>query len=122
MTIFCNHHFTVKKGFNVSRHSFTPVPNVDSSVIQFIAKENIYSPSDTALFFAMTRSFFWGRRKTMMNCLMNSPHILCNHAIKENKTLTQRLKARGESLSLEEHHALFSMIQPYISLPNQCSN
>lgn len=122
MTIFCNHHFTVKKGFNVSRNCFTPVPNVDSSVIQFIAKENTYSPSDTALFFAMTRSFFWGRRKTMMNCLMNSPHICCDEAIKGNATLNQHLKQRGETLSLEEHQALFSMIHPYISLPNECSN
>lgn len=50
MTIFCTHHFTVKKGFNVSRNCFTPVPNVDSCIIQLTAKETIYSQSDSDLF------------------------------------------------------------------------
>ena len=121
MTIFCNYHFTITKGFNVSRHCFSPEPNVDSSVIQLQAKKNVFSKSDTPLFFAMTRSFFWGRRKTMLNCLINSPHIHCDENIKNNNALKQLLKKRGESLSLEEHQSLFTTIKPYITLSKKCS-
>ncbi|RAP24814.1 ribosomal RNA small subunit methyltransferase A [Candidatus Marinamargulisbacteria bacterium SCGC AG-343-K17] len=118
MTIFCNYHFTITKGFNVSRHCFTPEPNVDSSVIQLTAKNDVFSESDAALFFAMTRSFFWGRRKTMINCLLNSPHLHCKPTIKSNKQLSNILSKRGESLGLEEHQQLFNDIKPYISHPN----
>lgn len=115
-TLFSNYHFDIRKGFRVSRHCFSPEPNVDSMVIKLTPKKNALSDNDTQRFFAMTRSFFWGRRKTMLNCLMNSPYCHCSPDIQENHALTHALKQRGEALNLENHLALFEQVKPYIQL------
>ncbi len=115
MTIFSNYHFSMTRGFPVSRNSFTPIPNVDSYVLKLTPKKSHFKPSDEALFFAMTRSFFWGRRKTMLNCLLNSPYITCNPKIRENQSLCRELSNRGETYDLEDHQVLFTKLIPFLT-------
>ena len=40
MSLFCQYHFEIEKGFFVSRNCFSPKPNVDSYVIKLTAKKN----------------------------------------------------------------------------------
>ena len=40
LSVFINYFYDIKKVFNVSRNCFIPKPNVDSSVIKMIRKEN----------------------------------------------------------------------------------
>ena len=108
MTIFCCYHFEITRGFSVSRNSFTPVPNVDSYVIKLTPKKSHFKPAEEKLFFAMTRSFFWGRRKTMLNCLLNSPYLTCSPHIRDHKLLCNELAKRGETYDLDDHKKLFS--------------
>lgn len=115
LSLFCNYHFDINKGFNVSRECFSPKPNVDSKVIQLIPKKGILNKTDEPLFFAMTKSLFWGRRKTIINCLLNAPHIQCNPAIKTIH-LPERSK-RAEQLSLSDHISLFKTIKNQLQLP-----
>ena len=62
----------------------------------------------------MTRTFFWGRRKTMLTCLKSSPYI----ELISKLTLEQqiKLKQRGESLSLIELIKLFNDINQRINI------
>lgn len=114
MSIFCQYHFTIKKGFSVSRNCFNPKPNVDSYVLKLTAKKPCLPDTLEPLFFAMTRTFFWGRRKTMLTCLKSSPYI----ELISKLTLEQqiKLKQRGESLSLIELIKLFNDINQRINI------
>ena len=115
LTLFCNYHFNIKKGFNVSKECFFPKPTVTSTVIQLTPKDSELATNDEQLFFAMTKSLFWGRRKTMLNGLLNSPHIHCNETIKDLKLPI--LKQRAEILSLSEQIKLFKLIKNELKLP-----
>jgi 16S rRNA (adenine1518-N6/adenine1519-N6)-dimethyltransferase len=112
--IFCQYHFAIEKGFVVSRQCFSPIPGVDSMVIRLLPRKSALSPTDEARFFSMTRSFFWGRRKTMLNCLLQSPHANVDRAIQDDIDLTNILAARGEVLGLNDHLALFQRVNPYL--------
>ncbi len=113
-SIFCKYHFAIEKGFVVSRQCFYPIPGVDSMVIRLLPRNSPLSPTDEARFFSMTRSFFWGRRKTMLNCLLHSPHVNVVRTIQEDIDLTNTLAGRGEMLGLEDHLALFQQVAPYL--------
>ena len=115
MTIFCNYYFDVNKGFGVSRNCFTPPPNVDSQVIQLTTKAPLLPANDEPLFFAMTRTLFWGRRKTIIKCLKTGPYLFLQDGYPDRP----EFKHRGESLSLNELKGLFDALQPYLKLrPN----
>ena len=116
LTIFCNFHFTITKGFNVSRSCFKPAPNVDSYVLKLIPKKAPLSTTDSHLFFAMARSLFWGRRKTILNCLSQSPYITCTPNIKSNNEISKLLATRGETHSLTGLLSLFNNIKYDISI------
>ena len=64
----------------------------------------------------MTRSFF-GADETMLNCLMSSPYLECDEAIKEDSLLTEKLTCRGESLDLDDHLALFDPLNNLSNYP-----
>ena len=113
LTIFCNYHFHCKKGFNVSRNCFYPKPNVDSYVLQLIPKKSALNKTDEALFFALTKSLFWGRRKTMLTCLKKSPYI---HYSPKKTIKTNQLTKRGETLSLDQLFLLFNELKPDIQI------
>jgi 16S rRNA (adenine1518-N6/adenine1519-N6)-dimethyltransferase len=112
MSIFCQYHFIIKKGFFVSRQCFYPKPNVDSYVLTLVPKASVLLPKDERLFFAMTRTFFWGRRKTMSTCLKSSPYLSILRPISPDTNTI--LRQRGESLSLTDLLALFRKISPDI--------
>jgi 16S rRNA (adenine1518-N6/adenine1519-N6)-dimethyltransferase len=115
ITLFCQYHFNVVSGFDVARSCFFPVPKVDSYVLQLQPKPSVFLAPDEHLFFLMVRSFFWGRRKTMLNGVLNGPYLVCDQQIKENYFLTQILKNRVETMSLIELQQLFHNIKPYIT-------
>ena len=111
MTLFCHYYFNLNKGFGVSRNCFTPPPNVDSQVIQLTAAPSLLSPEDEPLFFAMTRTLFWGRRKTIIKCLKTGPYL----SLQDGYPDQPEFKQRGESLNLKETIHLFHHIKPYLN-------
>ena len=116
LTLFCQYHFDIKKGFNVSKNCFFPQPNVDSYVIKLIPTKNHFPLKDEPLFFAMTKSLFWGRRKTIYKCLTTSPYINCPKSIKNNPNIKSKLSLRGESQSISDLYLLFDHLKHEMKL------
>ncbi len=92
--------------FSVSRGSFMPAPNVDSSVIQLrLRKTPPCKLVDETLFFRLIHAAFQQRRKTLANSLCNagfSKEVVREVLEKVNLSPT----ARAEELSLQQFAAL----------------
>jgi 16S rRNA (adenine1518-N6/adenine1519-N6)-dimethyltransferase len=94
-------------------HCFMPQPNVDSSVIQLkVLEQPSVSVSDEDLLFKLIKIGFSQRRKTLMNCLNNSPEIKLSKedivsAIVE-AGFDERI--RGEALSLSDFAKLTDIL------------
>lgn len=69
LSIYLNYYFDVKKILDVSRNVFIPKPNVDSIVVEFSKKENLYELKDKQLFFKLVKDSFVQKRKTLKNNL-----------------------------------------------------
>lgn len=116
LTVAVNYYSDPKKLFNVTRGSFAPAPNVDSSVIRLdIANEKKYDVKDEKLFFRMIKSVFSQRRKQMINPLSAdlavSKPILSE--IMENAGI--KTSARAEELSMEDFVRLCNGIYDHIN-------
>ena len=69
LSVFLNYFYDIKKLFNVSRNCFVPKPNVDSSVIKMIKKENKEYLRDVNHFSKLVKDSFRFKRKTIRNNL-----------------------------------------------------
>lgn len=66
LSVITQYRCDVKKVMDVSRHVFSPKPNVDSVVVQFTF-HHLYSLPYEELFFEMVKACFKQRRKTIYN-------------------------------------------------------
>ncbi len=116
LTVAVKYYSNPKKLFNVTRGSFAPAPNVDSSVIRLdIVNEKKYDVRDEKLFFKMIKSAFSQRRKQMINPLsadfavskQSLSDIMENAGIKSS--------ARAEELSMEDFVRLCNGIYDFIN-------
>ena len=89
---------------NVLRDSFMPAPEVDSAVIKLeLLKEPRVKVSDKKIFFEVIKAAFSLKRKTLVNCFMNSKLFKNKQEIEEILTsLNIDLKIRGEKLTIED--------------------
>lgn len=71
LSVFINYFYDIKKVFNVSRNCFVPKPNVDSSVIKMIRKDNKEYLKDINHFSKLVKDSFRFKRKTIKNNLNN---------------------------------------------------
>lgn len=103
ITVAVEYYAESKILFPVSRGSFMPAPNVDSSVIQLIPRKAPPSPvQDEAFFFAMVKAAFAQRRKTFVNAV-NAGLSIDKDSIKAVLLdLNQQENVRVEKLTLEE--------------------
>lgn len=97
ITVYLNYFFEVEKLFNVKNTCFSPTPKVDSAVVKFTKKENIYDV-DNKKFFKFITECFSQKRKTLKNNLRNYDwnkvkEILDKHDILES--------CRAEELTLD---------------------
>lgn len=98
---------------NVPRNCFMPRPNVDSGVIKLtLHKEPPVKPESEELMFKLIKAAFSQRRKTLLNCIYNSPDFSLE---KEEiaKLLTSNgfdERIRGEVLTLEDFALLSDKI------------
>ena len=98
LTVFLNYYFDIKKLFDVSRTVFTPVPNVDSAIIELSKKENRLFLKDKDLFFRLVKESFMHKRKNIKNNLKNYDLQIVDLVLKEHGL---DLNARAEQMSLE---------------------
>ena len=110
LSIFAQFYCDIKQAFPVSRNCFQPIPNVDSSVIQVIPK-NTPLFDVTNAFFQIVKASFWGRRKTLVNCLKNSPFYTLKVKPEDTSFFQKNPKIRGETLSIESFYELYCELE-----------
>ena len=68
ITVYLNYFYKIYKLFDVSRKSFFPSPNVESSVIKFVSHNN-YKCNNEKIFIDLISKAFKHKRKTLLNNL-----------------------------------------------------
>ena len=69
LSVAVQYYCRVQKITDVSRHSFRPVPKVDSVVLRLVKRdEPAIEALDTKMFFTCVKTAFSKRRKTLLNC------------------------------------------------------
>lgn len=90
--------------FTVPPHCFVPQPEVDSTVIQLVPKQDKPPVSDREKFFRIVSAAFSQRRKTLVNAIANSGNFQMSK--EEIAVLLQRLgisaSVRGEALNIAD--------------------
>ena len=93
--------------FNVSRGSFMPAPNVDSSVIRLdIGAQESFAVEDERQFFRVVKAAFGQRRKQLANALSAGLGITKEQVGDAMNQAGLRPTARAEELKMEDFTAL----------------
>ena len=107
ITVCTNYYAEVKHLFNVSRGSFMPPPNVDSTVIKLqIRPEPAVKVSDEKKFFRMVKAAFAQRRKTAVNSIASGMGLSKNQVAEALQKSGLNVNVRAEKLTMEELAAL----------------
>lgn len=112
VTVAVNYYSQPDVLFNVSRGSFMPPPNVDSSVIRLdVRPEPPIKLSDEQGFFAFVRAAFGQRRKTLINSVSALGRWSKDSV--RNALLSAGLPetVRAEALNMEELSAVFNGLE-----------
>ena len=99
--------------FNVSKNSFIPAPEVNSSVINLkLLKEPRVKISNEKLFFNIIKASFSQKRKTLINGLVNGK-ILKTKEEAEKILIMANInpKIRGEKLTIEQFAKIYEIIE-----------
>ena len=88
--------------FQVSRGSFLPSPDVDSTVIRLDIHDKPAVDADCKIFFKVVRAAFSMRRKTILNCLSTGLSVSKEQAAQVLECAGVPASARAEQLSMEQ--------------------
>ncbi len=103
ITVCTNYYAEVKQLFNVSRGSFMPAPNVDSTVIRLDIREYpAVKVSDEKKFFRMVKAAFAQRRKTALNSISSGMGLPKNQVAEALRNSGLEENVRAEKLAMEE--------------------
>lgn len=86
LSVIASYSASIKKLENVSRESFYPHPNVDSTVILVKPQKPLFNVGDKRFFFKMVRRFFTNRNKKLQNAIkffIRNEFKITNDAIKK---------------------------------------
>lgn len=91
--------------FNVDKHSFFPVPDVTSSIITFKRNKTVLTSEIRKIVHSLIKSAFWGKRKTIIKSLSNSPFSNFDKEIlaKSLNNCELDMKLRAENISTEKY-------------------
>ena len=92
--------------FQVSRGSFMPSPDVDSSVIRLDIHEKPAVDADCQTFFRVVRGAFSMRRKTILNCLSSGLSLPKEKISAVLERAGVPSSARAEQLTMEQFAAI----------------
>ena len=103
ITVCTNYYAEVKQLFNVSRGSFMPAPNVDSTVIRLDIREYpAVQVSDEKKFFKMVKAAFAQRRKTALNSISSGMGLSKTQVVEALRASGLEENVRAEKLTMEE--------------------
>ncbi len=95
----------------VGREKFTPVPNVDSAVVNILVEKDKFKGEDLSKIRETVRTAFSGRRKTLANNLINGYKFSRKDAERVLEICGFSPLCRGETLSAEEFVVLTKAIE-----------
>lgn len=103
ITVCTNYYAVPETLFHVSRGSFMPAPNVDSTVIRLnIRKEPAIKVSDEKKFFKMVKAAFAQRRKTAVNSIASGMSLPKDKVAEAITAAGLDVNVRAEKLSMQE--------------------
>ena len=103
ITVCTNYYAQVKQLFNVSRGSFMPAPNVDSTVIRLDIREYpAVEVSDEKKFFKMVKAAFAQRRKTALNSISSGMGLSKTQVADALRASGLDENVRAEKLTMQE--------------------
>lgn len=114
LSVFFQYYARIMHNFDVSRHAFTPIPTVDSSVITLRPFPVLPWPEcNESWLFRMVKTAFAHRRKTLRaNLLAAFPHTLTRTALADVFTnLALNEYARAQELSVPQFVQLAQALQ-----------
>ena len=109
LTVTLGFYYEPKVLFRVSKESFYPRPEVTSSFVRLVRKSRLpVDGGEIELFHLVVKSAFWGRRKTMLKALSESPHLEIGREIAARMLEHAGINSgvRGEDTGLESFVAL----------------
>lgn len=98
LSVFVQAAFEARRAFVVKRTAFHPQPNVDSAVIELVARRPAVA-EETPLFRALVKAAFAARRKTLRNAWRG---VAEEHLVEAAQAATIDLDRRGETLDVRE--------------------
>lgn len=99
LSVFLQYYFDVSKVTLVSKNCFFPRPKVDSVVVKFTRKKELFLVNDIDKFFKLVKDAFTQKRKNLRNNLKGYDLILLENALKE---IGKDLTFRAEQLSVSD--------------------
>ncbi len=91
--------------FNIDKRSFYPQPEIDSCYLNLTKINDIQlNDGELRLYHDIVKSAFWGRRKTILKALADSPHLKFERDFLRKRLCEANIdeKARGEMLAVED--------------------
>ncbi len=99
--------------FNIDRKSFHPQPEVASCFIKLKKNQNMkLCKEELDIFHDIVKSAFWGRRKTILKALNDSPHLQYDKKLLKKILMKANIdeKIRGEKLGIESYKDIATLI------------
>lgn len=101
---------TMKKGFNVSRNCFYPVPNVDSEIVSMEINKNDSALKNDPIFGKFIQNIFEMKRKTLANNICKKTNFSRDDLNKILQELGLSESVRAESLSLNQISKIYEAL------------
>ena len=117
-SVLFQYHAALRHGFEVSRHAFTPVPAVDSTVIILTPyAEMPWQSHDEPFLFRVVKHAFTHRRKLLRGNLLSLPDLPRDHALIAQAFATVGLggNARAQELSVAQFIQLSETLRLLVS-------
>jgi 16S rRNA (adenine1518-N6/adenine1519-N6)-dimethyltransferase len=110
-SVICQYSYDIELITDLAPHSFYPQPDVVSSAIELTPRDHVPPPRDENFFYALCRSAFSSKRKTLLNNLHHSG--LVHASTKEALSALLTSQGLGPDARAEEMD-----IERFISLSN----
>ena len=113
LSVSAQYYCEATLGAAVPAKLFTPPPKVDSQVLELRFRENsLFTDVDTKAFFRLVHAGFSQKRKTLVNSLSAGLSMDKDQAREMLAAAAIDEKARAQSLSLDQWHALYQVVHP----------
>ena len=124
-SVFFQYYATLQHGLEVSRHAFTPVPAVDSTVITLTPYAELpWQGHDEQLFSRVVRHAFAHRRKLLRGNLLNLPDPSLSQAVIAQAFAALGLgsNARAQELPVAQFIQLSETLRRLVSNGGACQS